>query len=154
MISEGILLSLLGGLAGLALAYVLAQLNAHFSAPAIVPVEFSASLDWRACAFALVLAIVCGVGFSLAPALQATKADLTPALKEGSALQLPGYRRLGLRNLLIVIQVAASLMLLLMTGFLVLGISKTSSTWCRSTRYEMATRLRRHGFSSRTYPTW
>jgi predicted permease len=59
--------------------------------------------------------------------LQATKADLTPALKEGSALELPGYRRLGLRNLLIVIQVAASLMLLLMTGFLVLGISKSSS---------------------------
>ena len=123
MVSEGILLSLMGGLA---LAYVLARLNAHFSAPTIVPVEFYAGLDWRAGVFAFALAIVCGVGFSLAPALQATKADLTPALKEGSALQLPGYRRLGLRNLLIVIQVAASLMLLLMTGFLVLGISKSS----------------------------
>jgi macrolide transport system ATP-binding/permease protein len=127
MISEGILLSLLGGFAGLALAYALARLNAHFSAPRIVPVEFYASLDWRAGVFAFGLAIVCGVGFSLAPALQATKADLIPALKEGSALQLPGYRRLGLRNLLIVIQVAASLMLLLITGFLVLGISKSSS---------------------------
>jgi macrolide transport system ATP-binding/permease protein len=59
--------------------------------------------------------------------VQATKADLTPALKEGSALQLPGYRRIGLRNLLMVTQVAASLMLLLMTGFLVMGISKGSS---------------------------
>jgi macrolide transport system ATP-binding/permease protein len=127
MISEGILLSMLGGFAGLALAYALARLNAHFSAPTIVPVEFYASLDWRAVVFAFGLAIVCGVGFSLAPALQATKADLTPALKESSALQLPGYRRLGLRNLLIVIQVAASLMLLLITGFLVLGISKSSS---------------------------
>jgi len=126
MISEGVLLSLLGGLAGLALAYVLARLNMHFSAPTIVPVDY-AGLDWHAGVFAFGLAIVCGVGFSLAPALQATKADLTPALKEGSALQLPGYRRLGLRNLLIVIQVAASLMLLLMTGFLVLGISKASS---------------------------
>ena len=127
MISEGILLSLLGGFAGLALAYALARLNARFSAPRIVPVEFYASLDWRAGVFAFGLAIVCGVGFSLAPALQATKADLIPALKEGSALQLPGYRRLGLRNLLIVIQVAASLLLLLITGFLVLGISKSSS---------------------------
>ena len=77
--------------------------------------------------FAFGFAIVCGIGFSLAPALHATKADLTPALKEGSALQLPGYRRIGLRNLLMVAQVAASLMLLLMTGFLVLGISKGSS---------------------------
>jgi predicted permease len=127
MISEGILLSLLGGLAGFALAYVLGVLNSHYTAPTTVPVESPFNLDWRAAAFAFGLAIVCGIGFSLAPALQATKSDLTPALKEGSALQVPGYRRFGLRNLLMVVQVAASLMLLLMTGFLVIGISKGSS---------------------------
>jgi predicted permease len=127
MISEGILLSLLGGIAGLALAYGLSVLNSHFTPPMVVPLESDFSLDWRAAVFAFGLAIVCGIGFSLVPALQATKADLTPALKEGSALQLPGYRRFGLRNLLMVAQVAASLMLLLMTGFLVMGISKSSS---------------------------
>jgi predicted permease len=63
----------------------------------------------------------------LVPALRATKADLAPALKEGSALQLPGYRRFGLRNLLIVVQVAVSLMLLLITGFLVMGFNVVSS---------------------------
>jgi predicted permease len=127
MMSEGILLSLLGGVAGFALAYGLGALNAHFTAPLTVPVESHFDLDGRAAVFAFGLAILCGVGFSLVPALQATKADLTPALKEGSALQLPGYRRIGLRNLLMVAQVAASLMLLLMTGFLVMGISKGSS---------------------------
>ncbi|HXJ03951.1 MAG TPA: FtsX-like permease family protein, partial [Candidatus Acidoferrum sp.] len=127
MMSEGILLSLLGGIAGFALAYGLGALNSHFRPPAIVPTESAFYLDWHAAAFAFGLAIVCGIGFSLAPALQATKADLTPALKEGSALQLPGHRRIGLRNLLMVAQVAASLMLLLMTGFLVMGISKSSS---------------------------
>jgi macrolide transport system ATP-binding/permease protein len=127
MISEGILLSLLGGVAGFALAYVLSVLNSHFTPPMTVPVESPFRLDWSAGVFAFGLAIVCGIGFSLAPALQATKADLTPALKEGSALQLPGYRRFGLRNLLMVAQVAASLMLLLMTGFLVIGISKGTS---------------------------
>ena len=127
MMSEGITLSLLGGVAGFALAYGLGVLNAHFTPPITVPVETNFSLDWRAGVFAFGLAIVCGIGFSLAPALQTTKADLTPALKEGAALQLPGYRRIGLRNLLIVAQVAASLMLLLMTGFLVMGISKGSS---------------------------
>jgi predicted permease len=127
MMSEGILLSLLGGIAGFALAYGLGSLNAHFTPPMIVPLESDFYLDWHAGVFAFALAIVCGIGFSLAPALQATRADLTPALKEGSALQLPGYRRLGLRNLLMVAQVAASLMLLLLTGFLVLGISKQSS---------------------------
>jgi macrolide transport system ATP-binding/permease protein len=127
MMSEGILLSLLGGIAGFALACGLGVLSMRFRAPLAVPEGSQFYLDWHAGVFAFGLAIVCGIGFSLAPALQATKADLTPALKEGSALQLPGYRRIGLRNLLMVAQVAASLMLLLMTGFLVLGISKASS---------------------------
>jgi predicted permease len=127
MMAEGILLSLLGGIVGFALAYGLSVLNSRFSPPMGVPVESDFSLDWRAAVFAFGLAVVCGVGFSLAPALQATKADLTPALKEGSALQLPRYRRFGLRNLLMVAQVAGSLMLLLITGFLVIGISKESS---------------------------
>jgi predicted permease len=125
--AEGILLSLLGGVAGLALAYGLAALNSRLSLPAGIPVETNFNVDWHAAVFAFGLAILCGVGFSLAPALQATKSDLTPALKEGSALQLPGYRRFGLRNLLMVAQVAASLMLLLITGFLVIGISKDST---------------------------
>src|SRR5579864_8804397 len=127
MMTEGILLSLLGGVAGFALAYALGKLNSHFAPPAIIPTEYHFRLDWHAAVFAFGVAILCGVGFSLAPALQATRADLTPALKDGSALQLPGYRRIGLRNLLIVAQVAASLMLLLMTGFLVLGMSKGRS---------------------------
>jgi macrolide transport system ATP-binding/permease protein len=126
MTSEGILLSMLGGLAGFALAYGLSVLNSQFTPPTTVPVESNFSLDGRAALFAFGLALVCGIGFSLAPALQATKADLTPALKEGSALQMPVYGRFGLRNLLMVTQVAGSLMLLLMTGFLVLGISKAS----------------------------
>jgi macrolide transport system ATP-binding/permease protein len=127
MVSEGMVLSLLGGAAGLALAYVLSVLNSHFTPPMTVPMEPYSPLDWHATVFAFCVAILCGIGFSLAPALQATKTDLALALKEGSALQLPGYRRIGLRNLLMVVQVAASLMLLLMTGFLVIGIARSSS---------------------------
>ncbi len=126
MMSEGILLSLLGGVAGFALAHGLSVLSLKFRPSVGVPVE-SGFLDWRAAVFAFSVALLCGIGFSLAPALQATQADVTPALKEGSALRLPGYRRFGLRNLLMVAQVAGSLMLLLITGFLVLGISKASN---------------------------
>ncbi|MGE5206115.1 MAG: ADOP family duplicated permease [Chlamydiota bacterium] len=130
MMSEGILLALLGGVAGLALAYGLRGLSSRFAPPSTVPMQTGFSLDWHAGVFAFALAVVCGIGFSLAPALQATRANLVPALKEG-ALQLPGYRRLGMRNLLMVAQVAASLMLLLMTGFLVIGISTTSTVQTR-----------------------
>jgi len=127
MMAEGILLAMLGGIAGFVLAFGLSVLNSRFVPPMGAPIESDFSLDWRAGVFAFGLALVCGIGFSLAPALQATRAEVIPALKEGSALQLPGYRRFGLRNLLMVAQVAGSLMLLLMTGFLVLGINKVSS---------------------------
>src|SRR5262249_11889795 len=72
-----------------------------------------------------------GVAFSLLPALRATKADLTPALKHGAVLPLPAYWRFGLRNLLMVGQVAGSLMLVLITGFLVIGISEASRVQTR-----------------------
>lgn len=126
MISEGILLALLGGIAGFGLAYLLSKLNAQFKLPTTVPFESNFTPDWHAAIFVFFLAIVCGIGFSLAPALRTTKTDVTPALKEGSALQLAGYRRFGLRNFLMVAQVTGSLMLLLITGFLVMGISQVS----------------------------
>jgi len=125
MMSEGVLLSILGGAVGIALAYWLTALNSEINPNTGLPLDFS--MHWGAAVFALLLAIVCGIGFSLVPAVQATTADVGPALKEGSALQFPGHRRFGLRNVLMVTQVAGSLMLLLMTGFLVLGIKKISS---------------------------
>jgi macrolide transport system ATP-binding/permease protein len=127
MMSEGILLSLLGGIAGFALAYFLAMLNSQLRPPTAVPVETDFIPDWRAAVFVFAVAILSGIGFSLVPALRATKADVTPALKEGSALQLFAYRRFGLRNLLMVAQVTGSLMLLLITGFLVMGLSQLSN---------------------------
>jgi macrolide transport system ATP-binding/permease protein len=127
MVAEGVLLSLLGGAAGLVVAYGMSLLSSRFMSPTAIPVDVNYPLDWRAAFFTFGVALVCGVGFSLAPALQATKPDLIPALKEGAAMRLPGYRRIGLRNLLMVTQVAASLMLLLLTGFMVIGINEQSS---------------------------
>jgi len=126
IVSEGILLSLLGGIAGFALAYCLAVLSSHFIPPTALPTEADFTPDWHAGVFVFAVAIVSGIGFSLVPALRVTKADVTSALKEGSELQLPGYRRFGVRNLLMVAQVAGSLMLLLITGFLVMGLSEVS----------------------------
>jgi len=131
MMAEGVLLSLLGGVAGFGLAAGLSVLSSRFNPPGGVPIEPDFNPDWRAGLFALALSIVCGVGFSLAPALQATRADVASAMKDGSALALPGYRRFGLRNALMVAQVAGSLMLVLMTGFLVMGISKSSDVHAR-----------------------
>jgi len=126
MMSEGILISMLGGAAGFGLAYWLALLSSQVKLPQAVPQDYDPGMDWRALVFTFILAVVCGIGFSLVPALQATRADVAPTLKEGAAMQLRGYRRFGMRNVLVVGQVAGSLMLLLITGFLVIGINKMS----------------------------
>jgi predicted permease len=75
--------------------------------------------------FTIALSIVAGLGFGLVPAFAATKADVAPTLKEGGS-GLRAHRRFGLRNLLVVIQVAGSLALLLVCGFVVLGYNKGS----------------------------
>jgi predicted permease len=150
MMSEGILLAMLSGMAGLAIAYWLSLLKSQLKLPAAVPQDFDYSLDWRALVFTFALALVCGIGFTLAPALQATKADVAPTLKEGAAIQLRGYRRFGMRNLQVVGQVAGSLMLLLITGFLVMGINKASNIQTKfdaNTMYLLSVDPVRDGYS-------
>ena len=124
LMSEGMLLSLLGGLLGFGLAYLLNVLNTQLHQAVDMPVPPVVSIDWRAAVFAFVAAFVCGVGLSVAPALRATKSELTPALKEGSAMQLPGHRWFGLRNLAMAVQLSGSLMLLLITGFVLMGFAR------------------------------
>ncbi len=127
MMSEGILMAFLGGAAGLALASWISHLSSQMKLPLSVPIELDYSLDWTALLFTFALAIVCGVGFSLAPALQATNQDVAPTLKEGAGVQLRSYRLFGMRNLLVLGQITGSLMLLLISGFLVLGFIRTGS---------------------------
>jgi predicted permease len=124
LMSEGLLLSLFGGLLGFGLAYLLNVLNTQLHQAVDTPGMPELSIDWRAAVFAFGAALVCGVALSVAPALRATKSELTPALKEGSDMRLPGHRRVGLRNLAMAAQLAGSLMLLLITGFVLLGFAR------------------------------
>ncbi len=109
------------------MAYWSARATSQMKLPLSVPVEFNFALNWTALVFTFALAVVCGIGFSLAPALAATRSDVAPALKEGGGIELRAYRKFGMRNLLVVGQVAGSLMLLLITGFVVIGFNRTSS---------------------------
>jgi len=124
LMSEGLLLSLLGGLLGFGLAYMLHVLNAQMYQAVDAPGLPELGIDWRAAVFAFVAALVCGVALSVAPALRVTRSELTPALKEGPAMQLPGHRRFGLRNLAMAAQLAGSLTLLLITGFVLIGFAR------------------------------
>ena len=75
--------------------------------------------------FTIAVSLLTGVAFGLAPALQATRSDLTPALKEGGNVQVRRFRRISMRNLLMVSQMAGSLTLLVIVGYLSIGIQST-----------------------------
>ena len=119
-LTESLLLSLAGAVASIALAYVFTDIMASLPVPSPTPLEYQCRLDWSVLAAALAIALAAGVGFGLAPALASAHVDIGGALKEGAQAPLRGYRRFGLRNLFVVCQMAASLMLLLVTWYVVL----------------------------------
>jgi predicted permease len=76
-----------------------------------LPVTVDLSLDFRVLAFAMAVSLFTGVAFGLAPAMKATRVDLLPALRD-EAVPPIDHRRLTLKNALIVVQVAVSVLLL------------------------------------------
>jgi len=125
-LTESVLLSFAGGLAGIVLAYWITHVLSSLPLPSQIPLEFNCHLDFHVLAITLAIALAAGIGFGLAPALSSTRADIGVTLKEGAQAPLRGYRRLGLRNFFVVGQVAASLMLLLVTWFVALGFLSTT----------------------------
>lgn len=125
LLTESMLVAAGAGVFGFILTVWVMHLFSHLRMPYPMPVAFDLSPDWRALLFALAVTGFTGFAFGLAPALQATRTDLTPALKEGGNIQLRRYRRLSLRNGLMLCQMAGSLTLLLLTGYLGLGIQTT-----------------------------
>ena len=95
LVAESVLLAMCGGTAGLLLAYWLTSLASKIKLPLSIPFEMDMRPDWRVLIFTLGLSLVAGIGFGLAPAFAATKADVAPVLKEGGLPPLRGHRRFG-----------------------------------------------------------
>jgi len=107
LLIESLLLSLAGGIVGCVLAWwgMRALQGIDF------PFQVDLTVDYRVLAFAIGLSLVTGVLFGLAPALKATRVDLLQQLRD-EGLQPIDHRRLTLKNALIVMQVAISVLLL------------------------------------------
>ena len=116
LMAEGMVLAGLGGAFGLLLAAWTTRLIVSFQPPLPVPIAIDLGIDGKVLAYTLTLALLTGVASALAPALQASKADLVPALKDEAAALGRSYRKLGLRNLLVIAQVAVSTVLLVGAG--------------------------------------
>ncbi len=124
LLTESMLVAGGAGVLGLLLAEWLMGLASQAKIPWPMPLHFHLEPDARVVLFSIGLTLFTGLAFGLVPALQATRGDLVPALKEGGDVRLHRFRRLSLRNLLVVAQVAGSLALLQMTGFLVVAQQK------------------------------
>jgi len=127
LLTESVLLSLLAGLAGLLVARWTANLILAFKPPVPIPVSLDLGLDGRVLGFTLGLSLLAGLVFGLAPALQASRPDLIPTLKDDVARWGRSYRRAGLRNLLVVAQVAVSLLLLVGAGLFIRSLQSAQS---------------------------
>jgi putative ABC transport system permease protein len=118
LLTESVLLALVGATAGLLFAYWINQLLMAFKPPfpSAFGFNLALSIDGRALGFTLLLAVATGVIFGLFPALQASRPDVIPALKDESGVESSRRRWLNLRGALVVTQVALSLALLISTG--------------------------------------
>jgi predicted permease len=119
LLTEGVAVALAGGGMGLLLALWGVDWLASIRLSTDIPIRFDLSPDWRVFAFALLAAVLTGVLSALAPALHASKLDLNESLKEGGRSSTAGSARHRVRNLLVVSQVAVSLMVLICAGLFV-----------------------------------
>ena len=124
LLTESILLAMLGAVSGLLIAFWInrALMALEPPVPASWNFQIDLRLDAQALGFTVLLTFVTALLFGLAPALQASKPDLIPALKDEAPALAPGRRHLrwlSLRNALVVAQVAVSLVLLVGAGLFI-----------------------------------
>jgi predicted permease len=126
LLIESTLLGLAGGFLGMLFSFASTQSLSAVRLPAPVPLDIHVAVDWRTLLYIFAISFCCGVLLGLAPAWAAVRPVLSSALKGEEALARPG-RRFGLRNILVVTQVAMSLVLLLVTGLFLRSLQSAAS---------------------------
>jgi len=119
LLTESILLGLIGGALGLALAFIGIKMLLAINPPNI-PRLNEINIDGRVLGFTLVVSILTGIIFGLIPALQATKPDLNETLKsEGARGSTGGVQKQLVRSLLVISEVALTVILLIGAGLMI-----------------------------------
>ena len=122
-LTESVLLSCLGGAAGLLLALWANDLVVSYASGTPVA-SLDLRLDYRVLAFTSLTSVGAGIAFGLAPALQASRLDIVTALKTEDALARAGSRRSRLRAAFVTAQVTLSVVLLVCAGLFIRSLWK------------------------------
>lgn len=125
MMLESSLLALGGGLFGVVVSLVGMRMLTAFHMPIALPIDLNLSADWRVMMYAFLLSAGTGLLCGLAPVFAGSRPAVPNALKGESTLERPG-RRWSLRNVLVVVQISACLVLLCTTGLYLHSLAKLS----------------------------
>src|SRR6185437_159392 len=132
LLTESILLGLLGGALGLLFAYgtirLLPLLLPATGSIGEIPHASGLGINLPVLAFTFAVAILTGIVFGLAPAFQSSRTELTESLKESGRGSSAGRQSRSTRNLLVVVEVGLSLVLLVGAGTLLRGLSALLNT--------------------------
>ena len=126
LLTETVMLSLLGGVAGVVVAAGSLRFLLGADLPLPLPVSLDLGLDWTVLGFSLLISLIAGIFLGLVPALQSTRPDLASTLKDETV----GAGRSGkwtLRNALVVAQVTVSLVLLVGAGLFLRSFQQVQS---------------------------
>src|SRR6266496_2155657 len=130
LFTEGLLLSLIAALGGIAVAYWSRNALVLAFPPSLpgITIDYPGQLDWRVLLLSVAICIGSTMFFALMPAIQASHVDLSGALKSEGAGVVGGSGRSRLRSALVLVQVSLSFVLLAGTGLLLQSLQRMQNT--------------------------
>ncbi len=118
MLTESVLLSMMGGAAGLLVGYLARSILPHLLSPSWAPSALSTRFDWLVFVFTFAVSVLTGLGFGVGPAWQAMRISVNAGLKDGNATMT--RRRGGLTGkTLVTLQISLCMLLLVSAGLFV-----------------------------------
>ena len=129
MLTESIMLSLFGGVGGLLLGVWASTAVGSLLPSGRIPIRLDFGFDWRVFAYAMVAALFTGAIVGLWPAVRAGRADVNSVLQSGGRSDTAGAGRHRLRSVLVVAQVAGSLVLLIVAGLFVRSLMRAQHAY-------------------------
>ncbi len=124
LLVESLLLAMLGGILGVVLAYWAVDLLMAWLPHTYLPIGLTVSVDAQTLGFTVLLTLATGVVFGLVPAIQTSKPDLNSTLKEGGRGSGTAGAHHRLRSLLVIAEVALSLVLLVGAGLCIKSVQR------------------------------
>jgi putative ABC transport system permease protein len=124
LLTESLLLASCGAIVGIALGYGLLRWIQSLLPPFYLPAEANVAMDARVLLFLGGVTILTSIGFGLAPAIQASRRDVTDSLKEGGRASSAGRGKVRARHVFVAVQVAIAFVLLVGGGLLIRSLDR------------------------------